>query len=186
MLAAKKKPLFYGRRVTREEYLDLPDDGFDYRMSKGILRFERPSGTPEHGRSYGRFFRFLDQYLDKNPLGELTQETDVLLPDGGDVIRPDLSFVLNENRSILLKHIHGTPDLICEALSDGTAKRDLGEKADRYLQCGVREYWIVDPLDKSMQLWVNINKREWKKTNGALLESKLLPGLEIEVAKFWR
>jgi len=60
---------------------------------------------------------------------------------------------LNERLNLVAQRIHGAPDLVCEILSDRTAARDLGVKADRDLANGAREYWIVDPRDKSVQLW---------------------------------
>ena len=90
--ALQTEPRYAGLRVTREEYLDLEDDGFLYDMIEGVLCVT-PGGSYEHG----------------------------------------------------------APDLICETLSDSTAKRDPGIKAERYLSNGVKEYWIVDPRDKSMQ-----------------------------------
>lgn len=169
--------LYHGKRVTRQEYLNLEDDGFLYDMIDGVL-YMPPSADFEHGHSYGKFFVLLALYLKKHPRGRATQETDILLPDGGDILRPDLCFILTENLHIVKKHVHGTPDLVCEALSDSTAERDLGEKADRYLANGVAEYWIVDPRDRTLQCWINAKDR-WIKHAGEKLESKLLPGFVV-------
>ena len=75
-------------------------------------------------------------------------------------------------------HIHGAPDIVAEVLSPSTKNRDLGVKADRYLNCGVKEYWIVDPKEKSISVWRNEN-RVWKKETGNVLQSYVLPGLKI-------
>lgn len=50
--------------------------------------------------------------------------------------------------------IHGAPDLVVEVLSPSTAKNDRGHKLDVYSQCGVLEYWIVSPGDKSVEQYV--------------------------------
>jgi len=176
-------PRYEGLRVSREEYLDLEDDGYLYDMMEGVL-YLTPSGTFEHGTSYGEFFRVLGNFLKKNPLGRITLETDILLPDGGDVLRPDLSFILNENLNIVKKHIHGAPDLICESLSDSTAERDLGEKANRYLACGVKEFWILDPRVQSIRVRYS-RDGAWEEHSGNVLESRLLPGFRIDNREFW-
>ena len=111
----RSRPRFHGRRVSREEYLQLPDDGFRYDMIDGVLHVV-PSADFQHGKRNGRFYWFLDEYLETHPYGEVTQETDILLPDGGDILCPDLCFVLNSNTGIIRTHVHGTPDLICEVL----------------------------------------------------------------------
>ena len=47
-----------------------------------------------------------------------------------------------------------TPDLVVEILSPGTAKRDRAHKKDVYEQCGVPEYWIVEPTSKSIETYL--------------------------------
>ncbi len=170
-------PRYQGLRVSREEYLDLREDGHQYDMIDGVL-FMSPSSDFDHGRVYGRFFVSLDQFLRKSPLGRATLETDILLPDGGDVLRPDLCLILNERMGIVKKHIHGAPDLVCEVLSESTMERDLGVKAERYLKNGVREYWILDPLQKTIELRVNAGSA-WEKHSGNRLESRVLPGFFV-------
>lgn len=176
-------PRYHGLPVTREQYLDLPDDDYSYDMVQGVL-FVAPSAEPEHGRVQVRFASVLDQHLRRHPVGVAMVEVDVLFPDGGDVLRPDVSFVLEERRSVLLKHIHGAPDLVAEVLSDSTADRDLSTKAGRYLANGVREYWIVDPRNRTVQLWLN-RKTHWEKRSVRILQSEMLPGFEIDQAEFW-
>jgi len=92
----------------------------------------------------------------------------------------DVSLILEEHKDIILGHIHGTPDLICEILSDSTRERHPGIKADRYLFNGVKEYWIVDPSKKTIQVWLNHGKN-WDKKSGEILASELLPGLQISI-----
>ena len=47
--------------------------------------------------------------------------------------------------------VHGVPDLVVEVLSPSTMRNDRGHKKDAYAQCGVQEYWIVNPVDKSVE-----------------------------------
>jgi len=74
---------------------------------------------------------------------------------------------------------------LCECLSVRTASRDLGVKAERYLANGVREYWIIDPGDKSIQVWYNRDNESWEKNTREIPASRLLPGFAIETATFW-
>lgn len=46
---------------------------------------------------------------------------------------------------------HPAPDLIVEILSKSTTGRDRGIKFDDYAAHGVREYWIIDPVRKSVE-----------------------------------
>lgn len=177
MAVAEKLGNYHGLKVTREEYLDLDDDGNKYDMVDGVL-IMAPSAEFEHGKLQVLFSHLLRTYLDKKPLGELAAEIDIFLPDGGDVLRPDASFILNENTHIIKKHIHGAPDLVVEVLSESTRSRDLGVKADRYLKCGVKEYWIIDPQTRTVQAWIN-RLNLWEKREGSAPESELLPGFSV-------
>ena len=185
----KPAPRYHGRPVSREEYLDLDDDGFQYTMIQGVL-YLAPSHDPEHGQKQLRFGALLDAFLREHPAGKAMVEVDALLPDGGDVVRPDISFVRTERVGILLKHIHGAPDLVCEVLSDSTRHNDLGEKAERYLKSGVREYWLVDPRERVVQLWLNRGEA-WEQrsafsgASGSSLASELLDGFTIDVDAFF-
>lgn len=172
------KPLYNGLLVTREEYLDLEDDGYKYDMKEGVLTMS-PSPNFDHAERQGSFYNALKNFLKNKPVGRVVNDVDVFLPDGGDVLRPDISFILNENMGIVKTHIHGAPDLICEILSDSTRDRDLGEKADRYLKNGVKEYWIIDPKKKSIELWQNCIAH-WEKSMAENLTSGLLKDLIIK------
>jgi Uma2 family endonuclease len=45
---------------------------------------------------------------------------------------------------------NGAPDLVVEILSPSTIKNDLLYKLNKYREAGVREYWIVDPEEKTL------------------------------------
>ena len=51
--------------------------------------------------------------------------------------------------------VHGAPDLVVEVLSPSTAQNDRGHKKEVYAKCGVREYWIVSPDNKSVEIYLN-------------------------------
>lgn len=174
----QNKPRYHGLRVTREEYLDLEEDGFLYDMIDGVL-YMSPSAFYEHNRVISRLLTFLENFITKNEIATPAPETDIYLPDGGDVLRPDISVILKENSGIIKGHIHGVPDIVVEVLSKATLERDLGVKADRYLLNGVKEYWIADPDKQTLELWANQDKKEWKKHAGKTLESAVLAGFSV-------
>lgn len=188
-------PQYAGRAATRSEYRELPRDGFRYDMLGGVLQLA-PSHDAQHGSLQARFIAELGAYLKTCPLGLAMVEVDVLLPDGGDVLRPDVSFVLSEHREMLARFIEGPPDLVCEVLSESSRGRDLNEKARRYLQCGVREYWIVDPRMRTLEVWLRRGPENfayipadrppvWRKRSGETVASELLPGFRVATADFF-
>ncbi len=76
---------------------------------------------------------------------------DVFLTKDDRVI-PDVTIVCNKD--IVKKNgIYGSPDLMVEVLSPGTAKNDRGYKKDLYERCGIKEYWIVDTESRSIEVY---------------------------------
>ncbi len=177
----KATPLHVGRKVTREQYLDLREDGFKYDMLNGVLQLT-PSPDFDHGEAAGNFGHALVGHNKKVKAGRVAHETDVLLPDGGDVVRPDIAFLKNAHLDRIERVIHGAPDMAVEILSDSTRERDLNEKADRYLKNGVQEYWILDPRERTIQVWNNRGDK-WEKRAGDSLKSELLEGFEVKVSE---
>ena len=172
------KPRYHGLKVTREEYLDLEEDGFLYDMIDGVL-YMSPSAFIEHNEAISQMLRVLGNYFYEKKSGKAIVETDVYLPDGGDVLRPDISVILKENYGIMKGHIHGVPDMVVEVLSNSTRNRDLTVKADRYLKNGIKEFWLADPNEKQISMRVNINNTSWDIVEGNILKSRLLTGFEL-------
>ena len=78
-------------------------------------------------------------------------EVDVHLSEKDNVV-PDAMIVCNPD-IIEDDGIHGAPDLVVEVLSASTAKRDRVEKLQLYEKYGVKEYWIVNPYGKSVDVY---------------------------------
>jgi Uma2 family endonuclease len=184
MITTSNKPKYDGLKVTNAEYMLLEDDGFKYDMIEGVLHLA-PSPFEPHMDYAGELFSEIRIFVNQHKFGKAYYELDVHLPDGGDVVRPDISVVLKENKHILRKWIMGTPDLVCEVLSDSTRNDDLVRKANSYLTNGVREYWIVDTDKKYVELWKN-RKDTWEKIRTDKLASEILVGFELDVVTFFQ
>ncbi len=65
---------------------------------------------------------------------------------------PDFMVVCDPDK-IKADGIHGAPDLVVEVLSPSTAKNDRGHKKEAYEKAGVREYWIVSPNEKFVEVY---------------------------------
>lgn len=74
----------------------------------------------------------------------LLSPLDVMLDsDERTVVQPDI-MILCDRTKMRKGRIFGAPDFIAEVASPGTRKMDYGKKAGKYIDAGVREYWIVD------------------------------------------
>ena len=66
---------------------------------------------------------------------------------------PDVMVVCDRNK-IKKIGVYGAPDLVVEVLSPSTAKNDRGYKKGVYESSGVPEYWIVEPSNKSIEVYL--------------------------------
>lgn len=65
---------------------------------------------------------------------------------------PDL-FIVCDKHKIRQNGVYGAPDLVVEVLSPSSIGRDRGIKKDIYEKTGVKEYWIVVPETKSVEVY---------------------------------
>ena len=103
-----------------------------------------------------QFVRLIGNFLVGKPCKVLAAPFDVRLNyDTGDdtVVQPDLLIICDKTK-LDGKSCNGAPDMIIEILSPSTALRDKILKFRRYLQAGVREYWIVDPDSKLVSVYI--------------------------------
>ncbi len=80
------------------------------------------------------------------------------------VFQPDIVYVSEPSK--VKDKIYGSLDLLVEVVSPSTFKLDLTDKMKLYERHGVKEYWLVFPLEKTIMVKV---------------KSKVLEGFELEV-----
>lgn len=107
---------------------------------------------------------------------------------GEDTVQPDVFWVAPESSCALRPYNRwqGPPDLTVEVLSPTTAQRDKegGQKFQLYQQHGVREYWIIDPIYQSIEIFVDF-ERLGEFWSGQSFPSPLLDA-EIAVARIFQ
>ncbi len=139
---------------TWEDVLRMPDDGNRYEFIGGRL-YVTPAPAIRHQRVSKRLQAALMRMLEDAGRGEVFYAPFLVeFPGTGDRVQPDLIFVSDERREIIgEKQVLGAPDLVVEILSPSTAHRDRGIKLDLYARSGVRQYWIVDPVEDIVDVW---------------------------------
>lgn len=71
--------------------------------------------------------------------------------DVDTMVEPDMSVICDRSK-IDKRECKGAPDLVIEILSPSTRRHDRLVKLGLYQRAGVREYWIVNPEDKTVQV----------------------------------
>lgn len=72
--------------------------------------------------------------------------------DDYNYVEPDLSVICDSDK-VDKKGCHGAPDLIMEIVSPSSRRMDYLIKLNQYQKAGVREYWVIDPADKSVLVY---------------------------------
>lgn len=111
-----------------------------------------PSPRWNHMAVSGNIYGIFRDYLKGKKCTPIQDGFDLFLDDENQFV-PDFMVVCDTDK-IKPDGVHGTPDLVVEVLSPSTAKNDKGHKKDIYAKCGVKEYWIVNPSDKSVDVYV--------------------------------
>lgn len=69
-----------------------------------------------------------------------------------NAFQPDIIFISKNNLDGLKESgFYGAPDLVIEILSPATWQFDKEDKKDEYERSGVKEYWMADPRDKTVE-----------------------------------
>jgi Uma2 family endonuclease len=107
--------------------------------------------------------------------------------DGADdtVVQPDVTVVCDRSKlSDKGKGCNGAPDLAVEILSPSSAKMDRIVKYKQYEKYGVREYWLVDPTHKTVEVYTLVSGKYEKAAyaDGDTVPVGVLPGCEVDLA----
>lgn len=171
------------KRYTIEDYMKTPDD-VRYELIEGELLMT-PSPLTRHQRAVGTFYFKIREYLENKNVGEVFLSPYDVVLDNENVFEPDVIFVSKENSNIITEaNIKGAPDMVIEVLSPSTSKRDLINKKRIYAKYGVKEYWIADPVEMTLDLYIlNGTHFDLKKSYSEeeMAESVVLEGLRIPV-----
>ena len=164
--------------------LELPDSAaYYFELLNGILvRRNAPSGEHQHIQSelLEKFFAFVS--LKK--LGKIYSSPTAVVFSENDVPQPDIVFLKKENMDKFDPEwgIKGAPDLIVEIVSPSSYKYDRSDKKELYQKHGVKEYWIVDPNYKSIEIFV-LQSKQYElhafAVEGEKITSTVLEGFEL-------
>jgi Uma2 family endonuclease len=103
------------------------------------------------------------------------------------VVQPDMCVICDENK-LDDRGCNGAPDLVIEILSPGNSKKEMGIKFDLYEENEVKEYWIVDPTEKTVFMYsLQNNKYIGLKPfiEDDHIKSALFPELNFKVAEIF-
>ena len=168
---------------SAEDYLAL-DTGLLVEYSDGFIRV-LPMPSLLHQLIVKFLFRLLDDFVNRNSLGEVLLAPLPVLLTAGKYREPDIVFLRPER----IKSLKGQPagaDLVLEVVSGGkeSRERDYVEKRREYAEAGIAEYWIVDPQERKVTVLI-LEGQSYREHGvflvGEAATSVSLPGFQVAV-----
>jgi len=155
-----KEPfLLYDKKWTYADYLQFDLD-YMVELIQGRVYKMTPAPSSWHQEISMELSLILGNFFSDNPCKVFHAPFDVILPINNEnkqtsttVVQPDLC-VICDLVKIEKTGCFGPPDLLVEILSPSTSKKDLNQKYEIYEITGVKEYWIVYPMERIVTVYV--------------------------------
>ncbi len=143
---------------TARDYISWKTDEL-IELIRGKIFKMAPGPSSRHQRVDMRLGTILDLHFHRR-CEVYSAPFDVYLIHAGEewqetknIVQPDLCVICDKEK-IHARGCMGTPDLVVEILSPNTAKKDVGKKRELYEEYGVRELWIVHPIEGTVLVHV--------------------------------
>jgi prevent-host-death family protein len=175
--------------VTYEEFLELVE-GSDQRFEliDGVVyNMASPSFMHQHiiHEVHGAFYN----WFKGKKCVPLTAPFDVTFFKAEDnicVVQPDILVMCDKKSVDKEGKYKGIPTLVVEVLSPSTRSKDMLKKLDLYRQCGVSEYWIIDPPNEHVLVYSLgnndiLNNRGYRKGADPYVLSECFEGLQVSM-----
>ena len=154
--------------------------------------FMAPSPSVAHQRISSRLHGQLFNLLEGLDCEVFPAPLDVELNKGeGDdkkIVIPDLSVICDKSGLGSNKY-SGPPTVVFEIISPSNQSHDLVTKLNLYMQYGVKEYWIVNPLINTVQVYILNDKGHYQQKdiakNEGTVQSDALAGFSLDVGKLF-
>lgn len=182
-----------GRKATYQEFLELTKDNEDrYEYIDGEIYYLASPKTA-HQLVLAELFVLFYNYFQGKECRPMVAPYDITLYRSHEeinVVQPDIMVICDlEEKLDNDGYYKGVPDLVVEILSEGTRSKDLIKKLDLYMSCNLREYWIVNPLNREVTVYhfenlEIINNATYKKQDSA--QSFIFQGLTVKLNQIFR
>ena len=160
-------------------------------LIKGKIFKMTPAPSLSHQQISAGLFREVSIYLKNKSCQVFHAPFDVRLPRKGEkeiftVVQPDICVVCDESK-LDERGCLGAPDLVIEITSPSSANKDLHEKYELYEEAGVKEYWVVFPMEGTISVFLLSEENKFVPVKPYTfidqLTSKAIPGLKIALTE---
>ena len=164
-----------------EMVAELPETSQPTELWNGEIVIS-PAPHPRHQEIVLNFAHRLKVHSANGKLGKVyVSPVDVVLTQK-PVVQPDVLFISKARLGIVKNYVDGAPDLAMEAISETSWQRDRIQKKALYEQCGLPEYWIIDPDSETIEVFAltkGVYQLHSRAVGAQLAKSKLLAGFSL-------
>ena len=170
------------QKLREKFYADITPE-HKWEFIQGEIIMDSPA-LDRHQLATQRCFQLLNIYVVTNRCGAARTEKSLTCFPRNDY-EPDVIFFGLAKAALIQPDTlrYPIPDFIVEVLSPSTKKKDRGIKFQDYAQHGVREYWIIDPVAETVELY-RLQDDAYPPVaaqKDGILSSDVVPGFEIPV-----
>ena len=174
-----------GRRMTEEEFVAWVRGKTRAEWVDGEVIIMAPDSN-EHSDLVGFLLAVLRITARRTDAGEVRgQDFTMRMATQKRRRTPDILFIRKSRKALLRpNHLEGAPDLALEIISPDSVGRDYTEKFGEYATAGVKEYWIVDPLEERLVAYRLTRSKGFEPITAkdGLIRSKVLPPFGLKPA----
>ncbi len=177
------------KRMTYEEFMSLPEDNRRCELLSGWVVREPSPGQLHQAVVVNLCWLFRDHTRRTGKGQVYTGPFDTVL-SAKDVVQPDLIYITaNRTDIITSKNVEGAPDLAIEVISPYSARKDRILRLNLYARAGIREYWLVNPQEKTVEVFT-LSGNGYEKlgcfTPGTPIRSRILPDFSPDATDVFR
>ena len=144
---------------TYADYLTWSGTYGDELINGAAYVREPPAPSPSHQGIIVELCRQAANALEGKPCRVYVAPFDVRLPKSTEaddqvdtVVQPDV-LIVSDLKKLDARGMRGAPDWVAEVLSPSTARHDQTVKLSAYERAGVREVWLIDPIDRTLAIY---------------------------------
>lgn len=179
------------KTYTLEEFWQLPDplDRSKLELIAGVL-FMTPPPEYTHDDVVSKLFLWLTVHLiETGDKGTLLVPRAAIWTSARTYLEPDLFYVSAELAARLDPKHRDTADLVVEVVSPGSAMYDRTTKADTYAALGVRELWLIDEAEQTVEVRRQTGSGTFDEGRpfgrSEFIESTIFPTLRLHVEQLF-
>lgn len=173
------------KKLTYADYVQIPEDGCQHEIIDGE-HYVNPAPNTNHQAVSRRLQFLLYTQIEQTKRGVVINAPYDIQLSEHDILQPDLVVVLGHRQHIITPtKIKGTPDVVIEILSPSSESRDRRIKRDRYQKAGVPEYWIVDPIEHTVEQLILRDGVYQPLPASDVLQLTVLDGVIVRLEEVW-